>query len=40
VVVRHGEALRLRRAGKPDLVVTVDDAETGAGLVNAAVGTD
>jgi hypothetical protein len=35
VVVRGGEALRLHRSGGPDLVVTVDDAETGAGLVNA-----
>ena len=38
VVARGGEAIRLVRADGPDLVYTVDDAETGAGLVNAIVG--
>jgi len=38
VVVRGGTALRLRRRDRPDLVVTVDDAETGAGLVGAIAG--
>jgi hypothetical protein len=38
VVVRGGDALRLRREAKADLVVTVDDAGTGAGLVNSILG--
>jgi len=38
IIVRRGEALRLGRTGKPDLVVTVDGAEAGAGLVNALAG--
>jgi len=37
IIVRRGEALRIGRIHKPDLVVTVDGAETGAGLVNAVV---
>lgn len=37
-IVRGGEALRLVRADAADLVYTVDDAATGAGLVNAIVG--
>lgn len=40
VVIRGGEALRLVREDKADLVLTVDDAETGAGLVNAILGVD
>jgi len=38
IVVRSGEALRLIRDNGTDLVYTVDDAETGAGLVNDIVG--
>jgi hypothetical protein len=38
VVIRGGQALRLHREGKPDLLITVDDAETGAGLVDALAG--
>lgn len=38
VVVRGGEGLRLVRADQPDLVLTVDDAATGAGLINAMLG--
>lgn len=34
VVVRGGPSLRLHRSNRPDLVLTVDDAERGAGLVN------
>jgi hypothetical protein len=37
VVVRGGPGLRIRRYDRPDLVLTVDDAETGAALVNALV---
>ena len=37
VIVRGGPSLRLRRKDRPDLVLTVDDAERGAGLVNALV---
>lgn len=37
-IVRGGEALRLVRSDAADLVYTVDDASTGAGLVNAIVG--
>ncbi|MDJ0952527.1 MAG: DUF1648 domain-containing protein [Acidimicrobiia bacterium] len=35
VVVRSGQSLRLVRNDATDLVYTVDDAETGAGLINA-----
>lgn len=38
IVVRGGEGLRLVRSEGPDLVYTVDDAVTGAGLINAIVG--
>lgn len=38
VVTRGGEGLRLVRDGRADLVVTVDDAGTGAGLINALLG--
>ena len=38
VVVRGGESLRLVRDEATDLVLTVDDAETGAGLINAMLG--
>ncbi|MCB2222867.1 MAG: hypothetical protein KQH83_01730 [Actinobacteria bacterium] len=38
VVIRGGDGVRLRRARKPDLIVTVDDAERGAAVVNALVG--
>jgi len=37
VIVRGGPSLRLRRQDRPDLVLTVNDAERGAGLVNALV---
>lgn len=43
LVVRGGESLRLVREHKADILLTVDDAETGAGLINSmieAVGTD
>lgn len=35
LIVRRGEGLRVRRADAPDLVVTVDDARTGAGVLLA-----
>ncbi|MCP3997959.1 MAG: DUF1648 domain-containing protein [bacterium] len=38
IVVRSGGSLRLVRDDAADLVYTVDDAETGAGLVNAILG--
>lgn len=38
VVVRGGESLRLVLRDKADLVLTVDDAETAAGLLNAMLG--
>ncbi len=38
IVTRGGEALRLVREEMPDLVLTVDDAETGAGLINSMLG--
>ena len=38
LIARGGEAIRLVRIDKPDLVVTVDDATTGAGLVNSMLG--
>ena len=38
IVVRSGGSLRLVREEASDLVYTVDDAETGAGLVNAILG--
>ncbi|MCP4303917.1 MAG: DUF1648 domain-containing protein [bacterium] len=38
VVARGGDGLRLVRTGKPDLVVTVDDSATGAGLINSMLG--
>jgi hypothetical protein len=34
IVVRTGEGLRIRRTGDRSLVVTVDDAATGAALLN------
>ncbi len=37
VVVRAGESLRLVRDDATDLVYTVDDAETGAGLINSII---
>lgn len=37
-VVRSGDGLRLVRNDRPDLVYTVDDAATGAGLINAIIG--
>lgn len=40
VVVRGGDALKLVRSQRYDLVYTVDDAETGAGLLNAIVGVE
>lgn len=36
-VVRGGPGLRIRRFDRPALVLTVDDPETGAGLINALV---
>ncbi len=38
IVTRGGEGLRLVGEGKADLVVTVDDAQTGAGLINSMLG--
>lgn len=35
IVVRRGEALRVGRRGRADLIVTVDDARTGAGVLLA-----
>jgi hypothetical protein len=35
VVIRRGVGLRIRRTGRPDLVVTVDDAGTAAGVLAA-----
>jgi hypothetical protein len=35
VIVRGGASLRLSRIDRPDLVLTVDDAERGAGVLNA-----
>jgi hypothetical protein len=40
VVIRGGEALRLVREGKADIVITVDDAQTAAGLINSMLGVD
>ena len=37
VVVRSGPGLRIRRVDRPDLVITVDDPENGAGLINALI---
>jgi hypothetical protein len=37
-VTRSGESLRLVRDDKADLVLTVDDASTGAGLLNSMRG--
>ena len=37
VVIRAGDGLRLVRPGGHDLVYTVDDAETGAGLINSII---
>ncbi len=37
VIVRGGDSLRLERSGRADLLLTVDDPETGAGLINALV---
>lgn len=38
LVTRSGESLRLVRDEKADLVLTVDDASTGAGLLNSMFG--
>lgn len=38
LVTRRGESLRLVRDDKADLVLTVDDAATGAGLINSMLG--
>jgi hypothetical protein len=35
VVIRRGVGLRVERTGRPDLVVTVDDAATAAGVLAA-----
>lgn len=37
VVIRSGDGIRITRRKGPDLIYTVDDAERGAGLVNAIV---
>lgn len=37
VVIRRGEALRVTRSGRPDLIVTVDDAATAAAVLAAHV---
>ena len=38
IVTRGGESLRLVRPDKADLVLTVDDAATGAGVINSMLG--
>jgi hypothetical protein len=38
IVTREGESLRLVRTDKADLILTVDDASTGAGVINAMLG--
>jgi hypothetical protein len=38
IVTRRGESLRLVRADKADLLLTVDDAVTGAGVINSMLG--
>lgn len=38
IITRGGGALRLVREDKADLVLTVDDAVTGAGLINSMLG--
>ena len=40
VITRRGEAVRLIRPDSDDLVVTVDDAKTGAGLINSILRVD
>ena len=40
VVIRRGVGMRVRRAGQPDLVVTVDDAATAAGVLAAHLATE
>jgi hypothetical protein len=37
VVIRRGVGLRVRRTGRPDLIVTVDDAATAGGVLAAHV---
>ena len=34
-VIRKGDGVRLARTGKPDVVVTVDDAARGVALINS-----
>jgi hypothetical protein len=38
IVTHGGEWLPIIRDGKSDLVLTIDDAATGAGLINAMRG--
>ncbi len=38
VIIRSGQAIRVARRGASDLVVTVDDAEAGAALLNEHAG--
>ncbi|MDP6481020.1 MAG: hypothetical protein QF522_04010 [Acidimicrobiales bacterium] len=38
IVIRSGESLKVERSGAPDLIVTVDDAEAGAALLNLNAG--
>ena len=38
IIVRGGEGIRLHRRDKPDLVVTVGDAATGAAVINSMLG--
>jgi hypothetical protein len=40
VVIRRGVGMRVRRTGRPDLVVTVDDAATAAGVLAAHLATE
>ena len=40
VVIRRGIGMRVRRAGQPDLVVTVDDAATAAGVLAAHLASE
>ncbi|MCJ7725083.1 MAG: DUF1648 domain-containing protein [Acidimicrobiia bacterium] len=37
IIVRGGDSIRIRRIDRPDLVLTVDDAERGVGLINGFI---
>jgi hypothetical protein len=40
VVIRRGVGMRVRRKGRPDLIVTIDDAATAAGVLAAHLATE